>query len=1151
MDAFEAYLAELSANRTAGSVPETSGYGALANLLNEVGHKLKPRVRCVVNPANRGAGIPDGGLFVANQFERGQTGPLPGQLPARGAVEVKGVAENAVSIARRVFSDDPEEQMRRYLGKYRQVLVTTYREFVLVGFDTDGRATLLETYSLAPSEAKFWALASQPRKAATVHGERLAEFLKRVMLRQAQIVAPQELAWFLASYAREERARVEEGGALPALITTRQALEQALGMTFEGERGEHFFRSTLVQTLFYGLFAAWVFWAEQLDSADADVRFRWREAAWYLHIPILSKLYQDFANPQQLGTMHLEEVLDWASEALNRVDRASFFSTFEQQHAVPYFYEPFLEAFDPVLRKELGVWYTPPEIVAYMVARVDQVLRSELGITDGLADPRVVVLDPCCGTGAYLVEVLNTIAATFRDKGGDGLLAHDLKQAAMNRVFGFEILPAPFVISHLQIGLALDRFGSPFAEDGSERAGVFLTNSLTGWEPPTGPKQHLLFPELEMERDAAADVKQKQPVLVILGNPPYNAYAGVSPAEEGGLVQPYKEGLVSKWGIRKFNLDELYVRFFRVAERRIAEMTGRGVICFISSFSYLSDASFVVMRQRLLGEFDSIWIDCMNGDSRETGKRTPDGGPDPSVFSTDRNRAGIRLGTAIGLLVRSDGSKIESSVKYRDFWGPTKRLDLVSSLSSDGAPEYRSARPAASNRYSLRPSAADAHYLGWPLLIDLAGDAPISGLQEMRQGALVDIDRASLVTRMSAYLDSGRDWEDVQSLHRGLVENAGRFDARVCRTRMAAETFDEANIRSYALLPFDLRWAYWSATRPLWNEPRPALARQGWDGNRFLVVRPAAERPREQVPVTLTRSLPDYHLLRPNVVAIPLALKHVGEGDQQSLELLADSPEPNLSARARDYLESIGLASNGEAIWMHCLSMCHSSAYLAQNAVGVRQDWPRIPLPASSEILLDSADLGRRIATLLDIEFPVEGVTAGIRYELRPIGPINKAGGGQIDPRGGDLAVTVGWGHVGQGGVTMPGRGRLVERAYTPDELALMREGLAELGLSFEQLMTCLGGSCVDVYLNERAYWCCVPSRVWGYTIGGYQVIKKWLSYRERPLLGRDLTVAEARYVGEMARRIAAMLLLEPALDSNYERVKAGTYVWRALVSRV
>ena len=125
-------------------------------------------------------------------------------------------------------------------------------------------------------------------------------------------------------------------------------------------------------------------------------------------------------------------------------------------------------------------------------------------------------------------------------------------------------------------------------------------------------------------------------------------------------------------------------------------------------------------------------------------------------------------------------------------------------------------------------------------------------------------------------------------------------------------------------------------------------------------------------------------------------------------------------------------------------------------------------------------------------------------------------------------------------------RGRTVERPYTNAELAAFREGLSGLGLSYDQLTACLGGACYDVYLNDVAYWRCVPARVWKYTIGGYQVIKKWRSYRERALLGRDLAPDEARYVTEMTRRIAAILLLEPALNENYERVRADTYPWPA-----
>ena len=208
-----------------------------------------------------------------------------------------------------------------------------------------------------------------------------------------------------------------------------------------------------------------------------------------------------------------------------------------------YFYEPFLAAYDPVLRKRLGVWFTPPDVVRYMVARIDKVLREQLHVANGFADPNVFVLDPCCGTGAFLVEVLRQIETTLKANGGDALTAEDIKTAAMERVFGFELLPAPFVVSHLQLGLLLQNLGAPLSEKLHERVGVYLTNALTGWNPPKGPKQKLMFPEMEEERDAAELVKRDKTILVVLGNPPYYAFAGVSPEEEQGLVEPYKEGL--------------------------------------------------------------------------------------------------------------------------------------------------------------------------------------------------------------------------------------------------------------------------------------------------------------------------------------------------------------------------------------------------------------------------------------------------------------------------------------------------------------------------------------------------------------------------------------------------------------------------------
>ena len=178
------------------------------------------------------------------------------------------------------------------------------------------------------------------------------------------------------------------------------ALEEGLGVRFEGERGLSFFHSTLVQTLFYGVFSAWVLWARQTPQPTA--KFNWHEAVWHLRAPVLAALFQEVAAPNRLQLFDLVEVLDWTSAALDRVDREAFFARFSEGEAVPYFYEPFLEAFDPALRKQLGVWYTPNEVVRYMVARVDKALKDDLGIPDGLAADNVYVLRPLLWHGGLL-----------------------------------------------------------------------------------------------------------------------------------------------------------------------------------------------------------------------------------------------------------------------------------------------------------------------------------------------------------------------------------------------------------------------------------------------------------------------------------------------------------------------------------------------------------------------------------------------------------------------------------------------------------------------------------------------------------------------------------------------------------------------------
>jgi len=1124
MHPVETYLYDLYATRQKGAVAETSYYGVLQNLLNEIGKGLKPAVRAVLHPASQGAGIPDMGLFTADQLKGSAAAGAP--LPARGVVEVKGTGDEVTAIA-------ATPQVQKYLDKYGQVLVTNYRDFVLVGRDAAGKAVPLEApYRLAGSELAFWGAAANAPKLAAAHAVGLVEYLNRVLLYRAALTEPRDVAWFLASYAREAKALVEQAAGLPALGKVRAALEGSLGIAFTGERGDHFFRSTLVQTLFYGIFSAWVLWSRE-QPPGITTPFNWHQTGFLLRVPMMRGLFEQVGTASKLRPLGLVAVLDRTAAALNRVDRAVFFTKFAAAAAVQYFYEPFLEAFDPALRRELGVWYTPPEIVRYQVARVDRVLREELGIADGLADPNVVVLDPACGTGAYLVETLRHIYGTLEAQYG-ALAGAKLREAAISRVFGFEILPAPFVVAHLQLGLLLQTLGAPLDDAGTERAGVYLTNALTGWEPPDAQKEKLVqleligMPELQEERDAAGEVKRQETILVILGNPPYNGFAGLAVAEERGLSNAYRTTKHAP-APQGQGLNDLYIRFYRMAERRIVEQSGRGVVCFISNYSWLDGLSFTGMRERYLEVFDQIWIDNLNGDKYKTGKQTPAGDPDPSVFSTDTSREGIQVGIAIALLICKGVSVGPAVTRFRNLWGRTKRTDLLTTLQPNMAELYQQLTPPVKLGLPFTPAQVQSDYLSWPLVPDLL---PVSfpGVKTSRDDVVVDIDRDQLVKRMQQYFDPSISDEAIKQIAPGAMENTLRFNGVKTRDYLRKRGFLSSNVVQYCYRPLDSRWVYWEPETKLLDEKRTDYFPHIFEGNLWIEARQKqaiARFDRGYVVKILAdnfgNGLSNYFPLYLSVSAVPPTLF----GIHDPLK-----PIPNLSQKAAVYIAQIGVTA--EDLFYHMATVLNTPLYRAENAGALVLDWPRIPLPATADGLRASATLGRQVAALLDPDQPVPEVTVGpLRPELAALGRVTQADGatGPVD-----LAVTVGWGHPGREGVTMPGRGRAVERATSAAEAALLPAGAAALW----------GDLTLDIYLNPAAYWRNVPSAVWDYTIGGYQVIKKWLSYRERALLGRPLLPDEAIAVTGMVRRLAALLLLAPALDANYAATVGAAWAWTA-----
>lgn len=1099
---------------------ETTFYTPLSNLLNAVGEGLKPRVVFVAHPGSRDGNLPDGGLFpVAN---RRQASPLPGQRPERGAVEIKPPGENLSALAQ-------SQQVRRYLREYGLCLITNYHQFQLVEL-RHGVPSVMESYDLTRAADDLWNL--PVTELARRHAETLPDFLARVLTRKVPLEKPKDVAELLASYAREARERAAEH-PIVAFEGVKSALQESLGITFEGERGEHFFRSTLIQTLFYGIFSAWILWRRSPDYGAHNGIFNWRLSADYLRVDVLRTLFYAVAERGALNSIQITEILDHATDALNRVQR-DFFTTFREEDAVQYFYEPFLEAFDPELRKELGVWYTPREIVRYMVERVDHLLRTELHEPLGLASPNVQVLDPCCGTGAYLVEVLHRIERTLREQAGvdDTYVGADVRRAATTRIFGFEIMPAPFVIAHLQIAQLLEDARASLAD--TQRAQVFLTNALTGWVPARHPQSTFGFPAFAAERDAAEAVKQADTILVILGNPPYNGYAGIAKIEEErNLTAAYREQLPGLQAPQGQGLNDLYIRFFRIAERRIVgdgqaigNRDGRGIVSFISNNAWLDGLSHVSMRARYLSEFQRIYIDNLNGDKYRTGKTTPDGKPDPSAFSTPHNREGIQVGTAITTLARiSNARASNSTAEVRNLWGTSKLSQLASEAKRETEPAYDHLTTNAALGHPFAERILDDQYTTWPRMPELF---PIShpGVQTSRDPLLIDISRESLEARMTRYFDPNVADRTLQQEVPCAMESSARFDAHTTRAELKTRGFRPWQIFRSAYRPFDDRWLYWEPTTKLLDEKRSEYMEQYSPDSPSLLLSQSNRRAFD--PPVYTNALATRHVVERGANAFPLKVLDAGLFDLHR--------KVNLAADYEIFLEKKNL--NTEDLFFHALATMHTPRYRTENAGALLNDWPRIPLPATAELLTRSAALGRQLAELLDPESDLQLAAEWSFLARLSMAAEYPEGTPDRDRRNAArFAVTAGWGGRGQGDTVMPRRGKVPERDWTPAELDRLAALAAAQGLTRDEALTLLGPRCVDVYLNDASFWAAVPVNVWEYTLGGYQVLKKWLSYREGPLLGRPLHEDEARYFAQVVRRIAAILLLGPALDASYASI--------------
>jgi hypothetical protein len=1109
---------------------------------------------------------------------KSESGDMPDFILGEGLfVGVYGEVKRAdVRLADLAVSTDRNDQIGRYLSQTGVVLISNVRGFGLLtctpSFRREPGNPVPPKERVLEKTVDLWLAAgwgSMPRIAPAAVQD-LCWLITRAVTDLASISSPDDLAKILARQARDAKE------ALPDDLTPVKPLlddyRQALGLAFDidDEKGARFFRSSLVQSIFYALFAAWILWDKQ---ADGDAAFEVEDAHEYLPIPFLDALLHDIRHPARMRHLGLDAHLTRAINTLNRIDRLVFrsrmsFPTIDGETAIAaitYFYEPFLEAFDPQLRQDLGVWYTPPEIVRYQVQRVHHLLKTELCRPRGLADPDVVVLDPCCGTGAYLLEVARCVAAQLKDEGDESSLGLELARAFHERVMGFEILTAPFAIAQLQLYFLLDQLGSP--PNAAHRLAIFLTNALAGWHDAGDVK--LNFPEMRDEFDASQKVKRGAKIIVILGNPPYDRFTGAAQAEEAELVAHYKgiqlieerdrqSGLVKRdefgrpkkkqrgesllykeFGVRKQLLDDLYIRFIRLAEERIGEAADYGVISYITNSSYLTGRSHPLMRRSLLSNFHAVWIDNLNGDKYRTGKMIPKGLPgagtrDDSAFTTEMDPRGIQPGTAIVTWVKRTGARTkagDTAVLYRDFWGPAadKRRGLLASL-PDGsphkngvAPVYEPVKASRESRWRLAPKLVEGGFEAWPALDELF-PTHFQGVNHNRglEGGIIDTDRAALEQRLRAYFAA----ENFRAARKASAETAtarARYDPEKVWEKLKTDGhFRDDSIVPLLTFPFDRRYIYYVPTDKWLNEARLEFARNASE-NEWLITVPEPRKASETWPVYATE-LVNLHVHERGSVVFPRETRGYG--------LLADR-EANIAEPAwrvlRTYFGLLGERSGEPArafvakLFRSAFAILHAPSYQTEHKSALSADWAHLPIPKDRDLFYRLAATGETVTHLLDVNRDASDLIASVlgADRARALGPLRRIDAGWIQPD--DLRLTIRyWGG---------GKGRWRPRPFTAEELPAA------------EYQDAWGERSGDLFLNETAYFANVPELVWTYQLGGYPVLKKWLGYRQADRRGGNpLTDDERRWFRQIVQRIAALLALGPSLDALYQEAVADAF---------
>jgi predicted helicase len=1041
---FKTYLSSIQGALQKGDAGEQTHYSALKALIES----LFPGITATITPK----GIQDDAKESIKPDFRITRGDIP-----LGHIEAKDIGADLNAVQK-------TEQLKRYFKALPSVMLTNFLEFrwYVDGELRDGR----DGYKLAviDTHEKILTDADRMEKTYTL----LAAFLEH---HYPSVGTPQELAERMARLAHLCREMIVETfrkeGEIGSLHTQLEAFRENIIPDLKPEE----FADMYAQTFSYGLFAA-------RCECENSSGFTRRDAAYLIPKtnPFLRNFFNQLAGPNLDG--RIEWIVEDLVELLRRADMAEVLRDFgkrtRKEDPVVHFYETFLKAYDPKVREMRGVYYTPLPVVNYIVRAIDHTLKTEFNRPEGLADPTVFILDPACGTSTFLYEVVKHIHDYIQEQGQGGTWDGYVEKYLLPRLFGFELLMAPYAIAHLKLTLLLKELGYTFK--GNERLNIFLTNTL---EEAMKKSQTLFAKFISDEANMASAIKRDMPIMVVLGNPPYSGISANRGKWITKLLKEYYQVDGQPLGEKKIWLQDDYVKFIRFAQWRI-EQTGYGIVGLITNHGYLDNVGFRGMRQSLMHAFDQIDVLDLHGNAKKK-EVAPDGSKDENVFD-------IQQGVAIGLFTRLKERTGKCRVRHGDLWG--KQEEKYHALMKLGSKSRHLATiKSKSPSYYFIPRderGSEEYETYWP--VPQIFGKYVTGVVTARDAFVIDLDKKSLQRRIEIFRDAelgDREVQDKFSLAENYAWRVAAARKELIEVRDWKKHFKEILYR-----PFDIRHIYYHPS-VVWRT-RENIMRHMLEGENLGLI--TTRQTRDKWDSLATRSICAHKSCAAYDInyLFPLYLypkeengkNGNGGGNGNGYQMMIAEPKakygargPNLNpafvremaaALKMDFVEDgkgdLKKTFGPEDVFDYIYAIFHSPTYRTRYAEFLKSDFPRVPLPTDAKQFKKLASLGEELVALHLLESP-DAEKFITKY----------------DTRGKNLVEQVRYVDVKK-----------------------------------------------RVYISNEQFFEGVPKDVWEFQIGGYQVCEKWLKDRK----GRELTVDEIKHYQRIVKALYETIRLMKEIDA-------------------